>query len=209
MTTTRRRILDAALRVFAQKGYHQTRMEDIVQEARMSKGGVYHHFPGKAHLFLALMDEFGRLLEHRLREAVEGAASDTERLVAALRTGLELLETYQKPARLVFLQASGLGSAFEEKRLAVFDRLAAFIQEELDRAAAHGLIAQDIRTDIVAHAWVGALYEWAVRWFLYGSPGPREVLPAFTAFFLRSLGRGDLIDRGLATASSPKKETAR
>ena len=186
-TETRRRILDAALHLFSQKGYHHTRMDDIVRASGVSKGGVYHHFPGKETLFFTLMDEFAGLLEQRLRRAVDQAPSDTARLTAALEEGMRLLERYHLLAKIVFVQASGLGPAFEGKRLDLLERLARFVREELDRAVARGLIPP-LDTDVVAHAWVGALYEWAVRWLLTGAPAPQEVLPELRAFFLRSLG---------------------
>ena len=185
--STRQRILDAALRVFAQKGYHETRMEDIVEAARVSKGGLYHHFPGKKQLFQTLMDEFVAVLEERLRRAVNRAEGDTARLTAALEEGMRLLERYQALAKIVFVQASGLGPEFERKRLAILERLARFIQAELDRAMIHGLIPP-MDTEVVAHAWVGVLHEWAVRWLLTGQPQPRDVLPELRTFFLRSLG---------------------
>lgn len=43
---------------FSQKGYHQTTMDDIVQQAGLSKGGLYVHFNSKKELFLALFDGF-------------------------------------------------------------------------------------------------------------------------------------------------------
>src|SRR5260370_38459205 len=83
MTTraTRDKILQAALEVFAQKGYHSALVDDIVRVARTSKGGVYHHFPNKEALFLALVDEFaGRLPESVA--APLGAAEGSRRMRA-------------------------------------------------------------------------------------------------------------------------------
>ena len=45
---TRRRILDAAQKLFSEKGFEHTSMQDIVNElGNLSKGAIYHHFPGK------------------------------------------------------------------------------------------------------------------------------------------------------------------
>jgi AcrR family transcriptional regulator len=55
---TRERILDAAIAVFSRKGYHETKVDDIVAESDTSKGSVYFHFPGKQQVFLALIDKF-------------------------------------------------------------------------------------------------------------------------------------------------------
>ena len=46
-------ILDAALRCFAKRGYHETSVDDIAERARLSKGAIYWHFAGKRELFLA------------------------------------------------------------------------------------------------------------------------------------------------------------
>ena len=49
-------ILKAASTCFARKGYHQTTMDDIAEEAGLSKGGLYWHFGSKKELFLALFE---------------------------------------------------------------------------------------------------------------------------------------------------------
>lgn len=49
----RRRILDVALKLFRQKGYAATRVEDVCAEAGLTKGGFFHHFAGKEDLAVA------------------------------------------------------------------------------------------------------------------------------------------------------------
>jgi len=51
-------ILEAALTVFVRKGYSDARMDDIVKEIGLSKGALYHHFPGKRDLFVALIEHW-------------------------------------------------------------------------------------------------------------------------------------------------------
>ncbi len=53
---TRSRLLDAAVRKFAEAGYDGSSVDDICAEAGVSKGAFYHHFPSKQALFLALMN---------------------------------------------------------------------------------------------------------------------------------------------------------
>ena len=65
---TRERIMEAALRVFSQKGYHDARVDEIVEESQTSKGAVYFHFPSKEQIFLALVDDYlpgPTFLEHK------------------------------------------------------------------------------------------------------------------------------------------------
>ena len=54
---TRRRLLEAARRVFLKRGWAATSLEMIVREAGLTKGAVYSRFRSKADLFLALLDE--------------------------------------------------------------------------------------------------------------------------------------------------------
>ena len=96
-------ILKAALVCFSKKGYHQTTMDDIVQEAGLSKGGLYVHFNSKKDLFLDLFDwfinEFGffsttiatgstayERLASILASLVASATSDTYRELSSLMT---------------------------------------------------------------------------------------------------------------------------
>ncbi len=51
-------IMEAAMKVFTQKGYSSARMDDIVSESGMSKGAIYHHYEGKKDVFLALIDHW-------------------------------------------------------------------------------------------------------------------------------------------------------
>ena len=72
---TRDKILQAALQVFAEKGYHRALVDDIVRASRTSKGAVYRHFPNKEALFLALVDELSAHLATAIASAIETAAT--------------------------------------------------------------------------------------------------------------------------------------
>ena len=52
----RRQIVDAAYRCFARRGFHQTTMRDIYQEAGLSPGAVYHYFASKDEIIQASFD---------------------------------------------------------------------------------------------------------------------------------------------------------
>ncbi len=54
---TRQNLLSAALKVFSNKGYSATRLEDIALEAGVTRGAIYHHFGGKEQLFKELVTE--------------------------------------------------------------------------------------------------------------------------------------------------------
>jgi AcrR family transcriptional regulator len=55
---SREQILNAALKLFSHRGYGATSVRDIAEEAGLSKGNVYHHFPDKETIFRALLDAY-------------------------------------------------------------------------------------------------------------------------------------------------------
>lgn len=99
----RRQLLDVSLDVFGRSGYHQTSMNDIADEAGVTKPVLYQHFSSKRELYLELLREVG----DRMREAVgKGTAEATTpreqvekgfiayfRWVAEHRTGFDVLFT--------------------------------------------------------------------------------------------------------------------
>ncbi len=189
-SATRSRILDAALTIFAAKGYHDTRMDEIVEESGTSKGAIYFHFPNKERLFLALVDQFANLLERRIVEAIEQEQEGIQRVKAALHACLETFGRYRHPAKLLLVQAVGLGAVFEKKRLEVNDRFVKLIQTYLDESVKMGDISP-VDTEIVAHAWMGAIYGVVIRWVYTGEPEPARILSALVPVLLNSVGYAD------------------
>ena len=183
--TTRERIMDAALTIFSRKGYHETRIDEIVEAAATSKGSIYFHFPNKEKLFLALVDQFADLLERRVTEAIANQQG-MQRVQTALTTVLETFSKYRRPAKLLLIQAVGLGSAFEKKRLETTDRFALLIKTYLDEAAAAGEIAP-VDTTIVAHAWMGAIYNVVIQWVYTGEPSQERILAVLPLLLLKSV----------------------
>lgn len=184
--STRNRILDAALDVFARKGYYDTKLDEIVAESTTSKGSIYFHFPNKEQLFLALVDQFADLLERRVAEAIQ-QEKGMVRVRLALETVISTFSKYRRPAKILLVQAVGLGAPFESKRNTVNDRFAQMIAGYLQEAVESGDIAA-IDTEIVAHAWMGAIYNLIIRWVYTGEPSPQRIMDGLLPLLLRSVG---------------------
>lgn len=184
--STRSRIMDAALDVFARKGYHDTRLDEIVTESTTSKGAIYFHFPNKEQLFLALVDQFADLLERRVTEAI-AQQTGMIRVRIALETVIATFSKYRRPAKILLVQAVGLGAPFESKRNAVNDRFAQLIAGYLQEAVAVGDIAP-VDVEVVAYAWMGAIYNVIIRWVYTGEPEPPRIMAGLLPLLLRSVG---------------------
>jgi len=184
---TRERILQAAEEVFAQHGYHDALMDEVGHAARASKGGLYFHFPSKETLFYALMDRLAKKLLREVDEAIADQTDPVSKVQSALEAALKALSRQRQLAKILLLQGYGLGSAFEKKRLEIYERFAAVIREHLDQAVKDGSLSP-IDTQVTAYAWVGALNELIVRWIHTGKPDPiKRSLPVLTTLFLQGV----------------------
>ena len=189
-TPTRGRILDAALDLFSRQGYHSSRMDDIVSEAKVSKGSIYFHFPNKEQLFLALVDQFADLIERNVSEAIAQENKGIDRVRAAISSVLTTFARYRRPAKLLLVQAVGLGTVFEQKRQEIHERFARIIQTFLDEAVAQGDI-ENVNTHVAAHAWMGAIYTLVIQWVSTAEPSKEEILEHLLPLLLRSVGYAD------------------
>ena len=84
-------ILDTATRLFLQKGYDKTTLQDIIDATKLSKGAIYHHFASKEAILIAVVDRVGEaqsamLAEVRDRKGLTGA----EKLREMFRTAVRL-----------------------------------------------------------------------------------------------------------------------
>jgi AcrR family transcriptional regulator len=185
---TRERILAGALDVFARKGYHRAIVDDIVRASGTSKGAVYHHFPNKEALFLALVDEFSAHLAGAVASAIAARHGALAKVEGALAAALTTFADHERLARLILLEAVSLGPTYEAKRAEVHGRFAALIKHHLDEAAREGSIAP-VDTGLVTLAWLGAVNEIVVQWLHTGEPDLRASVAPLTRILLGALGR--------------------
>lgn len=188
--STRERILDAAMELFSAKGFYDTRLDEIAAEASASKGSIYFHFPNKEKLFIALVDQFADLIERRAKEAIAQETKGIRRVQAALEAVLETFSKYRRPAKLLLVQAVGLGSVFERKRVEFNDRFVLIIKIYLDEAVADGAISP-VNTTIVSHAWMGAIYNIMIQWVYTGEPAKAEIMETLLPLLLKSVDYRD------------------
>jgi len=76
--TTRGGLLDAAREVFSASGFAEASIADVVTRASASVGSLYHHFGGKAELYLALFEDYQQRQEARAASAVREARAEGE-----------------------------------------------------------------------------------------------------------------------------------
>jgi AcrR family transcriptional regulator len=88
---SRQEILRTAARLFQQRGYDATSMNDVAAALKLSKGGLYHHFQSKDEILFEIMDHAMQITQERVLNPVRGIADPADRLRALIRLHIELV----------------------------------------------------------------------------------------------------------------------
>jgi len=149
-------ILRAAKRVFADHGFHATKMAAVARAAGVSYGTVYSYFAGKDALFHAVMDAEADALR---TQVVAGALADP---AAAIRQAFEHLEADPAATRVLFGDPAAGGDEFGRHLRDITDRFVDDIAEMIGEAQRQGLVI-DAPPRLIASAVVGLIGHLALR----------------------------------------------
>ena len=155
----RRQLLDVALDVFAQKGFHQTSMEEVADAAGVTKPVLYQHFGSKRELYLELLDDVGGQMMTAIAKAVAQARGPHKQVEAGFAAYFRFVAEHEDAFKLLF----GSGTRRDQEFADAVRHVENTIAEELAR-----LIEADIDSDhrhLLAHGLIG-LAEGASRYWV-------------------------------------------
>jgi len=130
----RERLLEAAVRVVAEKGYGATTVADLTREAGISRTTFYAMFEDKEACFLAAYDSVAEALVRRIATAYEAEERWPQRARAGLAALLEALAEEPAVARLALVDVGAAGPAAQRRYRAALQRLTPLFEEGRDFA---------------------------------------------------------------------------
>jgi AcrR family transcriptional regulator len=138
--TREREILEAARRVFSEKGFHATRMSDIAHAAGVSQGTLYHYFRSKDDLFLALCSIWADLMEAGIRALSEEHMSASDKLSAMTYLAINFFQTDEAlmPVLVEFWAYALYNQKATARFRALFDVMQRFLGGILEEGVANG-----------------------------------------------------------------------
>lgn len=156
---TRDQLVEVATRLFAARGYEDTSIEEVLAEAGVSRGALYHHFAGKDALFEAVVESVERKVFAELEVATRDAADPAARLRAAV---LAWIDMAGDPViqRVLLLDAPAV-LGLERWQNPDQEQAYAAIRAMLEEIAATGSLAPEL-TGAFAHMILGAVDEMAL-----------------------------------------------
>jgi len=164
---TRRRLLDAAERVFGELGYHEASVVKVAEEAGVAAGTYYLYFDSKKAIF----DELVRDLNRRVRHAMkEGSSKGTSRFESEL-LGFDAYFRFTREHPTLYRIIRQAEFVSPEMLRYHYDQLSAGYIEALRDASAAGEIAQ-LNPEVAAYALMGVGEMIGMRWILWGDGNP-------------------------------------
>jgi TetR/AcrR family fatty acid metabolism transcriptional regulator len=162
----RQRIVDAAVKVFAKRGFHATRVSDIASAAGVADGTIYLYFKSRDALLVSLFESHVDRLLAFLEKELPRAASPSEKLKRIVEVQLGLLEGERDLAEVVTVilrQSTKLMKQYAAPKFnAYLDAIAGVVAE----GQATGEIRRDVTPHLAARAIFGALDGIAMTWAL-------------------------------------------
>lgn len=123
-TNTKRKILEAALDCFSNKGYEGTTMDDVIAAAGVSKGSIYWHFNSKRELFIELLDYWWEGFLEQFEQLARSGGTAMQRIGKAIRMSLQLSveDIHLLRAYMEFFNVGMKDPQFMERQLSFYER---------------------------------------------------------------------------------------
>jgi AcrR family transcriptional regulator len=160
---TRRRLLDAAERVFGELGYHDASVVKVAEAAGVAAGTFYLYFDSKKSIF----DELVRDLNRRVRRAMKEASSQGETRVEAELRGFDAYFRFTAEHPTLYRIIRQAEFVSPEMLRYHYDRLSAGYIDALAEASATGEIGK-LDPEVAAYALMGLGEMIGMRWILWG-----------------------------------------
>jgi TetR/AcrR family fatty acid metabolism transcriptional regulator len=160
----RRLILDAAIRVFARQGFHQTRVSDIADEAGVAYGLVYHYFSSKDEVLNELFTERWSLLLGAVEEADRTGAGPRQKLAAVAGFIFDSYRHDPELMKVIIVEVTRAANSFGQTHLEQIRRAYESIAKIVADGQASGAFRGDVAPMFASMAFYGAIEQLLSGW---------------------------------------------
>lgn len=167
----RERILRAAVKVFAKKGFYATRVSEIASAAGVADGTIYLYFENKDDVLISIFTDRITRLNVALREALAGETTFEARLRRLIELQLGLLEGQRELAEVVTVNLRQSSKLLKQYAAPLFTEYLDVIAGVIKEGQAARVVRADLNPRVAARAIWGALDALALTWAIgHGEP---------------------------------------
>jgi AcrR family transcriptional regulator len=172
----RQQLLDVALRVFAEQGYHPTSMNDLAVAAGVTKPVLYQHFASKRELYLELLQDVGGRLHDSIVGAVAEASGPREQVERGFTAYFRFVGVHRDAFQVLFGGGTRRDEEFSSHTRRVEEAIADAVSGLIE---IEGLTATDRR--LLAYGIVGLAEGASRHWLANDADGDPDALAARVA----------------------------
>jgi TetR/AcrR family fatty acid metabolism transcriptional regulator len=194
------KIIQAAVKVFAEKGFYNSRVSEIAKEANVADGTIYLYFKNKDDILISLFEEeFGKIVEN-MRKELEKEKDALQKIRKFATTHLSIVSKQQQLAEVMGVEVRQSSKFMKEYVNKPFIEYLNLIRSVVIEGQEKGLIRKDLTPGVMKRALFGALDEMARYWVL-SAKKKHSIGEA-------ALQISDVFIRGMMTAEAKEKLSA-
>ena len=152
-------LIQAALAAFGKKGYHATQVSDIITEAKVARGTFYLYFEGKREIFNAVVSRIFEMVQMEIRVIPKDAVTEIPNQIRGnIKRVTNLLLENPLYIKLLFSDAVGLDSEFDERLQKFYEQILDYIRRGLKQGQEMGFV-RDGNINVMAICLLGCIKE--------------------------------------------------
>jgi TetR/AcrR family fatty acid metabolism transcriptional regulator len=160
------RIIKAATKIFAKKGFFQAKVSDIAKEAQVADGTIYLYFENKDDILISLFEEqMNRVLED-MKKQISKENDAIKKMEKFAYNHLKLMELNKNMAEIIQVELRQSTKFMKEYKNERFHQYLNLIGEIIEEGQQKGIFKEDIIPGIAKRAFFGALDEMSRFWVL-------------------------------------------
>ncbi len=153
----RRLIIESAINVFAEKGYHGTRISDIAKHAEIAYGLVYHYFKNKEEILDTIfLERWGEFISAMRAIAADGRGVE-DKLLSIAAVILSAHRTRPEWVKVLIFEIQRTQRFADPERMEVVGELFRVIADILREGQARGELRCDLEPDLACYIFIGGL----------------------------------------------------
>ncbi len=183
---TREGIIEAAARIFSEKGFHATSMQDIADAVDLQKASLYYHFSSKQEILADILDRALDLINNRLELVLSQSLSPDEKLRQAMVSYLETIAENQNLSAVLLLELRSLAPELKELHASRREKFERLWRDLIIEGTQQGVFTE-VDPSLTGRAILGVM-NWTVTWYRRdGARSAEEIAELFADLLLDGL----------------------
>jgi TetR/AcrR family fatty acid metabolism transcriptional regulator len=160
------RIIKAATKVFAKKGFYPAKISEIAKEAQVADGTIYIYFENKDDILISLFEEQMKTVLENMVAQISKLKDPAEKLEKFALTHLRLIEQNKDIAEIIQVELRQSSKFMKEYKNEQFTQYLDLIGDIVTEGQKKGVFKKDIMPGVAKRAFFGALDEMSRFWVL-------------------------------------------